>query len=155
MDYLFNFFGRCLFIGVFVSAGIKHVLEFDNMVELLGGHKYLEHVPQLTENILYLQILCGLAFFSQIFGGFLILLGKRIGYMMLAGFLVGVSCLFHNFWEYEDEKQKEVHMIHFMKNMSLLGACLILFTLDVAEKPQLIKKPNNNKNTRKIKKKKK
>jgi len=45
----------------------------------------------------------------------------------LIAFLVPVTLIFHDFWQYQGEAQMQ-QMIHFMKNSAILGGLLALLT---------------------------
>jgi putative oxidoreductase len=65
----------------------------------------------------------------EIVGGLLIMAGlkTRSGAALLIIFLLIVSPIFHGFWEYKpDDAQFQEQMTNFMKNLSILGALLIL-----------------------------
>jgi len=49
----------------------------------------------------------------------------RIGAVLLLTFLVLASYYFHPFWKLEGQAQQE-QMIHFMKNLSMMGAMLFV-----------------------------
>jgi putative oxidoreductase len=49
----------------------------------------------------------------------------RIGAVLLLTFLVLASYWFHPFWKLEGQAQQE-QMIHFMKNLSMMGAMLFI-----------------------------
>ena len=49
----------------------------------------------------------------------------RIGAVLLLTFLVLASYYFHPFWNLEGQAQQE-QMIHFMKNLSMMGAMLFI-----------------------------
>jgi putative oxidoreductase len=49
----------------------------------------------------------------------------RIGALLLLTFLVLASYYFHPFWKLEGQAQQEP-MIHFMKNLSMMGAMLFI-----------------------------
>jgi putative oxidoreductase len=61
-------------------------------------------------------------------GGISILIGykARVGAALLLLFLVLASYWFHDFWTFEDPQQQQMQMISFMKNLSLMGAMLII-----------------------------
>ncbi|SDR09821.1 DoxX family membrane protein [Natronobacterium texcoconense] len=42
----------------------------------------------------------------------------------VAGFLVGVTPLMHDFWNVDDPEEKQNQLFHFLKNGALLGAAL-------------------------------
>jgi putative oxidoreductase len=49
----------------------------------------------------------------------------RVGAALLLTFLVLASYYFHPFWRLEGQAQQE-QMIHFMKNLSMMGAMLFV-----------------------------
>ena len=60
-------------------------------------------------------------------GSLSVILGykARIGAVLLLTFLVLASYYFHPYWNLQGQAQQE-QMIHFMKNMSLMGAMLFI-----------------------------
>jgi putative oxidoreductase len=64
-------------------------------------------------------------------GGLSILLGykARWGALLLIMFLVPVTVMMHNFWAVSDPMAKQMQMIMFMKNVSMLGAALMIMHL--------------------------
>ena len=66
-------------------------------------------------------------------GSILILFNFRFGGSLLALFLLGVTPVMHNFWDYEG-KEQFTEMIMFMKNLSMFGACLMFVDKPVAPK---------------------
>jgi len=65
---------------------------------------------------------------TAILGGVSILLGyhARIGAGLIALFLVGVTPMMHNFWAVTDPMARQMQMIMFMKNLSMLGGALLI-----------------------------
>jgi putative oxidoreductase len=61
-------------------------------------------------------------------GGLSILLGYKAKYgaWLIVLFLAPVSFMMHNFWTYTDPMQMQMQMVMFMKNMSMLGAALLI-----------------------------
>jgi putative oxidoreductase len=61
-------------------------------------------------------------------GGLSILLGyhARIGAGLIALFLIGVTPMLHNFWTVGDPMARQMQMIMFMKNVSMLGGALLI-----------------------------
>ena len=49
----------------------------------------------------------------------------RLGALLLLVFLVMASYYFHNFWAVE-EAQRQMQQVHFMKNVSIMGAMLMI-----------------------------
>ena len=50
----------------------------------------------------------------------------RFGATLILVFLVLASYYFHNFWTLSDPKAQQEQMIHFMKNLSMMGAMLFI-----------------------------
>jgi len=61
-------------------------------------------------------------------GGLSILLGYRakIGAWLLVLFLAAVTPMLHNFWTVTDPMMRQMQMIMFMKNVSMLGGALFI-----------------------------
>lgn len=113
--------GRIAFGGFFLYSGIKHILKHKQMVQYVG-----------SKNVPAPEISLDLATAALIVGGASILLGAqpKWGAASLTGFLAAVSPIMHDFWNEQDEQQRTNQMIHFMKNMALLGAALALMGMD-------------------------
>ena len=62
-------------------------------------------------------------------GGLSIALGAwgDVGSLMIAAFVVLAGAFFHRFWVFEDAEQKQAQMQLFWRNVTFLGAALILF----------------------------
>ncbi|MCA9040057.1 MAG: DoxX family protein [Planctomycetaceae bacterium] len=50
----------------------------------------------------------------------------RIGATLLLIFLILATWFFHDFWTFEDATVKQQQMIHFMKNLALMGTMLFI-----------------------------
>jgi uncharacterized membrane protein YphA (DoxX/SURF4 family) len=61
----------------------------------------------------------------EIGGGLSVLMGykARLGALALIAFLIPTTLIFHNFWAYSG-KDLELQMIHFLKNVAILGGLL-------------------------------
>lgn len=61
-------------------------------------------------------------------GGLSILLGykAKIGSWLIVVFLVPVTLIMHNFWSVQDPMQAMTQQIMFLKNVSMLGAALMI-----------------------------
>ncbi len=67
-------------------------------------------------------------------GGLSVALGVYgdIGALMLAVFVIPAALFFHAFWKVEDEAQKMTAQLLFWRNVTFLGAALIIFVLFAA-----------------------
>ena len=63
-----------------------------------------------------------------IVGGLLILLGYKAkwGAWLIVAFLIPVTFMMHAFWKETDPMQKQMQMVMFMKNISMLGGAFLI-----------------------------
>lgn len=109
--------GRIFYSLIFIMASFNHFTQ--------GGIQYAQAmgVPQA-------DLLVPISGIIALVGGLSILLGykTRIGGLLIIIFLVPVSLWMHQFWGLPDPQAAQMQMIHFMKNLSMLGgACLITY----------------------------
>ncbi len=109
--------GRIVFGGFFLYSGINHFKQQEALSKYAGA----KNVPQPDLAVTASGVVLAL-------GGAAIILGlkPKIGTLAIAGFLAGVSPVMHDFWSVEDAHQRQNDMIHFSKNMAMLGAALAL-----------------------------
>ncbi len=107
--------GRMIFGGFFLYNGINHFLKKDMMAQYAGA----KNVPAAEAAVLASGALLVVGGASMISG-----FQPKVGAGAIAGFLAAVSPTMHNFWQVDDEGQRSNEMIHFMKNMALLGSAL-------------------------------
>src|SRR5438477_8658040 len=98
--------GRLLFGGFFLYNGINHFKERKSMAQYSAA----KNVP-LPDVVV---IASGVALIA---GGASLLLGvkPKLGAAAVAGFLLGVSPMMHDFWNVEDPAQQQNEMINFSK----------------------------------------
>ena len=113
--------GRLIFGGFFVYNGINHLKERKSLAQYAQS----KDVPQAEAAV----VASGVALIA---GGTSILLGvkPKYGAAAIAGFLLGVSPVMHNFWKVEDPAQRMNDMINFSKNLALLGGALALMGVE-------------------------
>ena len=107
--------GRLLFTAIFLMSGLEH------FSQQTIGYATSQGVP-LASIAVPLSGVLALA------GGLSILLGYRakIGAWLIILFLVPVTLMMHNFWAVRDPMMAQMQMIMFMKNLSMLGAALLI-----------------------------
>jgi putative oxidoreductase len=109
--------GRLLFCTIFFMAAVGNKIprfsDVAQVMELVG-------VPAPH------FLLAGAIVFLLV-GSLSVIVGykARIGAVLLLTFLVLASYYFHPFWKLEGQAQQE-QMIHFMKNLSMMGAMLFI-----------------------------
>src|SRR5262245_16555460 len=65
----------------------------------------------------------------EFFGGLAIVLGlqTRTAALLMAAFTVSATLISHRFWEFQDAAMLKQQGVHFMKNLAIFGAFLLLF----------------------------
>lgn len=88
--------------------------------------------PSFLEQVLefafaHTSQLLALATVFEFLGGVLLFLGisVRIGSFLLLLFLLPATVIFHHFWDFTGA-QKQIEMVNFMKNLSILGGLLFV-----------------------------
>lgn len=128
--------GRICLSLVFVAGVVNQILNWDATHQLLttticdwlNWPHLTEQFQEIFNLLLSYSSLCLLlaTAFAGI-GGILVLLGiqVRLGAVLLILFLIPTTVIMHAFWLYEGAVQ-EIQMIHFLKNLSILGGLFIL-----------------------------
>lgn len=113
-------FGRVVFGGFFLYNGINHFKQHEMLAQYSGAKGVPNPDLAVTASGVALA-----------FGGASVLLGvkPKLGAAAIAAFLAGASPTIHDFWN-ADEAGKQGEMINFSKNMALLGAALILMSVE-------------------------
>jgi putative oxidoreductase len=103
--------GRILLVLIFVNSGVGKIGNFDGTAQYMA--KFGMPMPSF--------FLVG-AIFLELVGSITVILGyfTRFGALLLIVFLIPTTLIFHT--RFDDQ----VQMIMFMKNVSMLGGCLVL-----------------------------
>jgi putative oxidoreductase len=109
---------RLLLALMFVLAGASKFADLGGTAAYIGS----KGLP------LPMLLACGAAAL-ELLGGLAIMVGfrARIAAVALAGFTLLATLLFHNFWAMP-EQQQFVQQLMFMKNLSVAGGLLLLFS---------------------------
>src|ERR1700675_1120378 len=107
--------GRFLFVLIFLMSGPRHFLSQTIAYAAAQG------VPMASIAVPFSGLLAFL-------GGLSILLGYRakVGAWLIAFFLIAVTPMMHKFWGVPDPMVRQMQMIMFMKNVSMLGGALLI-----------------------------
>jgi putative oxidoreductase len=75
------------------------------------------------------EVLVRLSGLMAVAGGLSVLLGiwADLGALIIVAFLLPVAFFMHAFWKEADEQAKANQLAHFMKNMAIAGAALVIF----------------------------
>lgn len=115
------FLGRAIFGGFFLYNGVNHMLQRDALAQYAGS----KGLPNPEIGVLASGALL-------LAGGASIISGAKPkwGAAALLTFLATVSPTIHDFWNAKDSQAGQNDMIHFSKNMALLGAALALMSVE-------------------------
>lgn len=113
--------GRAIFGGFFLYNGINHFKQQNGLAQYAGS----KGIRNPEQAVLASGVLLAA-------GGASILLGvkPRLGTLAIIAFLASVSPAMHDFWNARDSGEQQDKMIHFSKNMALLGAALALMGVE-------------------------
>jgi putative oxidoreductase len=113
--------GRLLFGGFFLYNGINHL----KSRAALTPYAQAKGIPSPDLAVPASGALLIAAGTSIVLG-----LRPKLGALGTVGFLAAASFGMHDFWNAEDPGQSQNDMIHFSKNMALLGAALALMSVE-------------------------
>jgi putative oxidoreductase len=108
--------GRFLLSLIFILAGFGKITGFSEAVDSLK-----------QMNIPAAHLLIVITIIIELGCGLLILFGwyTRLASWILVIFLIPVTLMFHDFWNYEQEEMV-VQMSNFLKNLSIMGGLILL-----------------------------
>ena len=112
--------GRVLLSLIFILSGVSKVMDWSGSAELMTAQG-LPLVP----------LLLGAAAAVEIGGGLLLLLGwnARWGAWLLFLYLIPVTVIFHDFWNFTGQEQ-QTQLVNFLKNLSITGGLLLAAAYD-------------------------
>jgi putative oxidoreductase len=104
--------GRILLVLIFLSSGVEKIGNFGGTAQYM-----VKYGIPMTSFFLFGAIML------EMVGSITVILGcwARFGTLLLIIFLIPTTIIFHT--DFKDPNQ----IIHFMKNVSMLGGCFILF----------------------------
>jgi putative oxidoreductase len=107
--------GRILFSLIFIFSGFSHFKK--ESMDYAASH-----------GVMMPEVLVPASGILAILGGISVLLGLKAkwGAWLLILFLVPVTFMMHNFWTLTDAGMKQIQMVMFMKNISMLGGALLI-----------------------------
>lgn len=118
--------GRVLFGGVLAFNGLNHFRQADEM----AGMAEAQGVPAPKFAVYATGALLGIGGLSLVFGVY-----PLVGALALVVFFLGTTPWIHDFWNVDDDGERQQQLTHFLKNTALLGGALVLFALTAAGWP--------------------
>jgi putative oxidoreductase len=113
--------GRIIFGGFFLYSGVHHFQEKKKLAQYSAAKNV--PLPELAVTASGALLMLG---------GASILLGvkPKIGSLAIMSFLAGVTPVMHDFWSSEDPASRQQDMLHFMKNIAMLGGAMALMGME-------------------------
>ncbi|MFG2292581.1 DoxX family protein [Streptomyces sp. NPDC048603] len=110
--------GRVLFTVLFLASAMGHLTQ----TKAMAGYAASKGVPMPAAATLGSGLLMAA-------GGLMVLLGvwADLGALALAAFCFPTALVMHAFWRESDPQNRMTERIHFLKDMALGGAALVLF----------------------------
>ena len=120
MSYWLREAGRILFVIYFILMGSSHLLNFTEHSALLKRKG--EPLPKAA-TLLTVVMMVG--------GGLLVLFNwhRTLGAAMLFGIIFPAPFFLHHFWNETESYSRLSEYAHFIKDISLAGAALLLMTM--------------------------
>ena len=112
--------GKVLFASIFVTSAVSHFKAAD----YLAGYAQSKRVPAPKLSVLASGVLLALAPVLFVFG-----IAESLALVTLAVFLLITAVVFHDFWNVKDPQAKVTEQISFFKEISLVGAILVILSL--------------------------
>jgi putative oxidoreductase len=112
--------GRILLAIMFILSGFGKITGYDGTAAYMAA----KGMPMIG-------VLLPLTILTELGGGLLLLIGfkARWAALALAGFSILAGLTFHDFWNVTDAAQHMSQQINFMKNLSIAGGMLMVFSL--------------------------
>ena len=109
--------GRVLFSMMFIMGGLNHLMKLNDT----SAYAESKGVPAP-------KVLTAVSGLMIMVGGVLVLLGwhRFVGAGLIAIFLFSTATVMHAFWKETDPAARMNEMSHFMKDMAMAGAALLI-----------------------------
>jgi uncharacterized membrane protein YphA (DoxX/SURF4 family) len=116
MDVVF-LLGRLILGGFFVMNAMNHF----RMAGMMAGYAASKGVPAPKLAVVGTGL-------QMLVGGVMLILGWQVwvAALILVLFLIPVALMMHNFWAVQDQQQRMMEMVQFMKNLAIAGALLMV-----------------------------
>jgi putative oxidoreductase len=117
MQNLFTLAGRLLLAAYFFLPGVMKLADFEGTSGYMAAHGMV-----LIPAFLVLTIVI------QIGGAMCLVVGYRVKLtaFLLAGLVLVISCVMHDFWNITDALQQQHETQNFMKNMAIMAGLMVM-----------------------------
>jgi putative oxidoreductase len=117
MENLFTLAGRLLLAAYFFLPGAMKLADFEGTSGYMAAH-----------GMVLIPVFLSLTIVMQIGGAVLLAVGYRVRLtaFLLAGLVLVISCVMHDFWNITDALQQQHETQNFMKNMAIMAGLMVL-----------------------------
>src|SRR5262249_23268232 len=114
--------GRAIFGGFFAYNGVTHFQHKQMMTQYVESKGVSTAAAEAAVPATGVMLLAG---------GLSVMAGAipRQGLATIVSFLIPLSLQMHRFWAVDDPQQRQQEMVHFAKNMALVGAALMMLQI--------------------------
>jgi putative oxidoreductase len=112
--------GRVLLAFMFILSGFGKITGYDGTAAYMAS----KGMPMVA-------VLLPLTILTELGGGILLAVGFKTRWvaLLLAGFSILAALVFHDFWNVSDAAQHMNQQINFLKNVSIAGGMLMVFSM--------------------------
>ena len=117
MENLFTLAGRLLLAAYFFLPGVMKLADFEGTSGYMAAH-----------GMVLIPLFLSLTIVMQIGGAVLLAVGYRVRLtaFLLAGLVLVISCVMHDFWNITEALQQQHETQNFMKNMAIMAGLMVL-----------------------------
>lgn len=119
MTFLLRLLARCALCAIFVRSGIRALQNPGWQVD-----RATQSLPDLPEPHLVARAQAAIQVASS--AAIIIDFAPRVAAAALAATLIPVTYVGHPFWTIEDPEKRNQQITHFLKNLSVFGALLLV-----------------------------
>jgi putative oxidoreductase len=112
--------GRVMLSLIFILSGFGKITGYDGTAAYMAA----KGMPMVA-------VLLPLTILTELGGGILLAIGFQTRWvaLALAGFSILAALVFHDFWSVTDAAQHMNQQINFLKNVSMAGGLLMIFSM--------------------------
>jgi len=117
LQNLFTLAGRLLLAAYFFLPGVMKIADFQGTSDYMAAH-----------GMVLIPLFLALTIVLQIGGALCLAVGYRVRMtaFLLAGLVLVISCVMHDFWNITDALQQQHETQNFMKNMAIMAGLMVI-----------------------------
>ncbi len=136
--------GRVLMSLIFLLSAVHKIIDWQGAEEMLSkalnhtlsSYPTMDWMNELVNFLLpWSSLLLVFSLLFELAGGLMLFFGMRVrlGAILLLLFLIPTTLFFHGFWTYEGA-DRQLQMMTFLQNTSIIGGLMVLFGLSGCSK---------------------